>query len=611
MPTNIGLEISATSVRMAKVSVKGHHKSLIAFAESSLPTGAVAEGAIIDKDAVVAAINQCLTVPRLKRGRFEKPLSVYIAVSGLRAISREIEAPAVPDSELDEAVRLQAMDLIPFPADKTLLSARRLSSTPYNPKNADGIQQVRVLLAAAHKDLVDPFIEVTTAAGLIPKGIDLASSALVRSLGDQILTKSSPEAIVSVGSDLTIVVVHDAGRPVFVRTIAEGGNSITRAIATSLDIPFHDAENIKKFVGRPDRHTPPVAVAVARDESTKIITEIKNSIDYFSSTYSGLQIQRVLVTGGGSRLAGFIDRLSQALPIQVERASCLRSVQGERIGQDTAPGSQLDDVAAIAIGLAIPEPAGVKRLDLLPKDFVSGKRIKHYANLTAVGVAFIILILILVYALKLLDIRNAENQVGHYQTEIATLNKEIPKYNKTAIAETKLATDKSLALPIVATEVNWPRVLQLLGTTTPNGVVMTQFTGQASYGPGATTVTTTTTAPTTNSSGTSTTTTTNTSSTAVQEPPPLQTTLPSSTQVLGTIQASWATSIGAVGYTLFTMWALRSSYLGLLPYQSYGTITSPPITSTSGATVWSAPLNIMGDIKTNRYNEFNVNTSVK
>ena len=148
MPTNIGLEISATSVRMAKVSVKGHHKSLIAFAESSLPTGAVAEGAIIDKDAVVAAINQCLTVPRLKRGRFEKPLSVYIAVSGLRAISREIEAPAVPDSELDEAVRLQAMDIIPFPADKTLLSARRLSSTPYNSKNTDGSQEVRVLLAS-------------------------------------------------------------------------------------------------------------------------------------------------------------------------------------------------------------------------------------------------------------------------------------------------------------------------------------------------------------------------------------------------------------------------------------------------------------------------------
>ena len=616
MSTSIGLEISATSVRMAKVSVKGNHKSLIAFAESSLPIGAVVEGAIVDKVAVIAAINQCLTVPRLKRAHFEKPLSVYLAVSGLRAISREIEAPAVPDSELDEAVRLQAMDLIPFPPEKTLLSARRLSSSPYSSKNTDAGQQIRVLLAAAHKELVDPFIDVTTAAGLVPKGIDLASSALVRSLGGQVSTQSGPEAIVSVGSDLTIVVIHDAGRPIFVRTIAEGGNSVTRAIATALDIPFNDAESIKKFVGRPDRHTPPVAVVAARDASAKLITEIKNSIDYFSSTYSGIQIQRVLATGGGSRLTGFIERLSQALPVPVERGSCLRGVQGERIGQDTAPGSQLDDVAAIAIGLAIPEPAGIKRLDLLPKSFTSEKQLKHYANWISVGVAVIIIILILLYLSKLLTIHNAEATVGKDQTQITQLQKEIPVYNKTARTQTRIQKDENIALPVVATEVNWPLVLKSLSQElSRTGVTLTQFTGTAYYGPGGTAPTTTTTT-TTQAPGSTTTTTATTTSSAPSVTPQYyssQTSLPSQNEVLGTIQGSWKSTSGLAGYHAFYLWAIASYAYFEFPYQSYSAISSSAPSSSSSSssssnigTTWTAPLNIMGLIKSSRYNEFKV-----
>jgi|GEM_PF-1491208 len=607
MPTNIGLEISATAVRIAKVSTKGHHKNLIAFAESALPLGAVVDGAIVDKQAVITAIEQCLTVPRLKRGKFEKPLAVYLAVSGLRAISREIEAPNVPDAELDDAVRLQAMDVIPFPAEKTLISARRLSSTAYNAKNTDSAgQQIRVLLAAAHSDLVEPFIEVVVEAGLVPKGIDLASSALVRSLGDNVTSRSGPEAIVSVGADLTIVVVHDAGRPIFVRTIAEGGNSISKAIATSLDIPLTDADNIKKFVGRPDRHTPPVAVAAARDASARIITEIKNSIDYFSSTYSGTQIQRVLITGGGSRLVGFTERLSQALPIPVERASCLRTVQGEKIGQDTAPGSQLDDVAAIAIGLALPEPSGIKRLDLLPKDFSSAKRLKHTSKLFAEACLLVIIILAAIYGLRLLSIHNAENTLSQDRAKINQLNITIPKYNYIAQEETQMRKDSSIALPVVAEEVNWPSVIYYLAKEMPKTVAITSFTGTADYGAGGTApaVTTTTTAP----SGSITTTTlaasNGTVTTTLPPLPPVSDTPPALTEPIGVIQLQLKAPKGNSGYKTFYNWAYDTYKYGKFQYTSYQTISTSD--TANSQTTWSASINILGSIKPSRYAEFNV-----
>ena len=56
--------------------------------------------------------------------------------------------PLVPDGELDAAVRLQALDIIPFPVEKTLISARPLEELT----GPEGEPLRRVLVAAAHRD---------------------------------------------------------------------------------------------------------------------------------------------------------------------------------------------------------------------------------------------------------------------------------------------------------------------------------------------------------------------------------------------------------------------------------------------------------------------------
>ena len=79
----------------------------------------------------------------------------------------------------------------------------------------------RVLVAAAHVDLVNGVIDVVERAGLVVEGVDLISSALVRALGETgtptVATDPAaaaapateqPEAIVSIGAGLTVVVVH-------------------------------------------------------------------------------------------------------------------------------------------------------------------------------------------------------------------------------------------------------------------------------------------------------------------------------------------------------------------------------------------------------------------
>ena len=173
---------------------------LVAFGQVGLPPGAIVDGEVQDLSAVSDAI-----VRLWQNGKFQSK-SVVVGIAGLRAITREVDLPWVPDEDVDSAVRFQSEEVIPFPPDKTILSAQVLADNTAS----DGTKTRRVLVAAAHRDLVDGVVDAAEKAGLIVEGVDLVSSALVRALGDPSVAAERPEAIVSIGAGLTVVVVHQA-----------------------------------------------------------------------------------------------------------------------------------------------------------------------------------------------------------------------------------------------------------------------------------------------------------------------------------------------------------------------------------------------------------------
>ena len=209
----VGLDIGTSAVRAAELEFGAGAPVLVAFGQVGLPPGAIVDGEVQDHSAVSDAIERLW-----QNGKFQSK-TVVVGIAGLRAITRELDLPWVPDEDVDSAVRFQSEEVIPFPPDKTILSAQVLADNTA----PDGTRTRRVLVAAAHRDLVDGVVAATEKAGLIVEGVDLVSSALVRALGDPSVAAERPEAIVSIGAGLTVVVVHQHGRPQFVRTIGTGG----------------------------------------------------------------------------------------------------------------------------------------------------------------------------------------------------------------------------------------------------------------------------------------------------------------------------------------------------------------------------------------------------
>jgi type IV pilus assembly protein PilM len=382
--------------------------------------------------------------------------------------------PMVPDSEIDGAVRLQAPDVIPFSIDRALISARALEETV----GPTGMPIRRVLVAAAHRDLVDPLVQIVTAAGLNPVSVEPTSSAMIRALFDPETAIDGPEAIVAVGAGLTKVAVHENGVPHFVRTIAEGGDAVTAAIAGALGLPVADAEAIKLNLDESAPYSR-AALGAARDASMSLIGELRSSIDYYATLTGRSPVRRVVVTGGGSRLSGFVLQLQQQLRLPVVQGSALGRVDCSRLHLPPEELARLDSAVAVVVGLALPSLKEVKELDLLPPEVILGRKRKQLERaFIGVGI-FLVLVMAALGVQRFLKVHNAENQVASLQVQIAGLRTQIPKYDKVEQERALILQLAAISNPIVTDEVYWPGVIHALASATPSGGIISSFDGVA------------------------------------------------------------------------------------------------------------------------------------
>jgi type IV pilus assembly protein PilM len=472
----IGLDIGTSAVRAAELDISHHRPVLITYGQVGLPPGSLVDGEIRDGSSVTDAIKKLW-----ENGQFSSK-SVIVGIAGLRAITRELDLPFVPDNEVDSAVRFQSEEVIPFPPDQTILSSQILADYT----SPEGDKMRRVLVAAAHTDLVNGVIETVEKAELTVVGVDLISSALVRAVGGADVSEQ-PEAIVSVGAGLTVVVIHQKGRPQFVRTIGSGGNATTAAISGALDIPLGDAEAMKRRIGEPDAQFQS-ADRAAQEGKLDLVGEIRNSIQYFASLPGRLPVSRVLVTGGGSALHGLLPMLEDQVHLPVIPVSPLTQLDMSKLSLSQAQQDEVGPLLSTPIGLALPEPdKTVKKFNLLPPEVSQRARMKRIQERTLVGCVAVLVVLLGFGAWKFLQVHNAQNNVNALQSEISTLNAQVPKYDLVVAANNAYSAGVARRASVLDSAIDWPAVYNQLVAITPAGAKVQSFDGTATTATGTST----------------------------------------------------------------------------------------------------------------------------
>jgi len=204
--------------------------------------------------------------------------------------------------------------------------------------------------------MVQNIIDLAEATRLSPVGLDFVPIAVMRSVGVGAAFEDNgdDDAVLNVGGDVTSICIHKRGLPRFVRILPAGGADVTSAIVRGTGVTTEQAEAIKR--GR-SADVSPETLEEARStmaaRMAALVDEVRSSLDFYESQSRGARIRRVLVTGGGSLLEGFIESLNERVPAEVTRGRPFGRINVPP-QMETPEMAAVEPLLAVAIGLAIP-----------------------------------------------------------------------------------------------------------------------------------------------------------------------------------------------------------------------------------------------------------------
>jgi len=353
--TRVGVDVGSTAVRVAEVAV-GDTPTVVRAAQAPLPVGAVENGEVKQPDVVAQALRDVWGRAGVKAKH------VYLGVGNQRVVVREITLPWLPEKELRDTLAFQVQEFIPMASDEAVLDY-----DPLGELDQGGRRMQRILLVAAHRQMIGTLVESVTAAKHDQVAIDLTPFAIVRAIGtgDERLDLETQgdEAVVDVGAHVTSICVHDRGVTRFVRILPSGGRDVTLAISRGLGIPDEVAEALKRGdavelppdeEGRPQELPDRADVQrLALTRAGSFVDEVRSSLEFYAAQVPGARIARVVVTGGGSRLDGFLELLQERIPVPVDRGRLFERARSN-LDLDAEASEEAEALLGVAVGLALP-----------------------------------------------------------------------------------------------------------------------------------------------------------------------------------------------------------------------------------------------------------------
>ena len=337
----VGLDIGSSAVKAVELKPAGKAFKVTAFGSEPVPPDSIVDGAIMDGTAVVDAIR------RLFESRNIKTKEVAASLSGNAVIVKKISLPAMTEAELAESIYWEAEQYIPFDIQDVNLDYQILDRG-----DAGGKSAMDVLLVAAKKEKIADYTGVIGQAGRAAVVIDVDAFALQNAY--EVNYGIEPGAVVvllNAGASATNINILQGDQSVFTRDISTGGNAYTEALQKELNLPFEQADQLKRGQAV-DGVTYDDARPVLRAVSENVMLEVQKTFDFFKASAASDQINRIVVSGGASRAEGFSEMLSERFQAPVEMFDPFKRVTFDAARFRVDP-ADVAPTAAVAVGLAL------------------------------------------------------------------------------------------------------------------------------------------------------------------------------------------------------------------------------------------------------------------
>ena len=342
----LAVDIVSNSIKVAQLGGSANKYELLALGVMPLDPEAVVDGVVKDEDHVADALSRLI-----KAEKINTPYAVA-SVAGEAVIIKKIQVPQMPPDELEETIKKEAEQYIPFDIDDVRIDYHPLGKAGGVTETVDEEEEKdEILLVAVQNEIIDSRTEVLSRAGLKPVIVDLDTFAIVNALAiSKNINELGVVALIDLGASFTHVNIIIDGVSSFTRDIPIGGNMCTQLLMSKFDAEYEEAEDMKKGVLPADIDKPDV-VEVIVEAFESAIDEINKSFEFISTT-SNVQVEHIFLTGGGALLHGVDGLVADRLGVSAEIFDPMQNIKISRKNFDRENINRMGPLAMVALGLS-------------------------------------------------------------------------------------------------------------------------------------------------------------------------------------------------------------------------------------------------------------------
>jgi type IV pilus assembly protein PilM len=335
----LGIDIGTSAIKIVQLKMKKGKAILETYGSISLgPYGNVEIGQVtnLSTDSIAQALTDVLR---------ESNATINFGVISIPSASSLIFTISLPDkvteSQLSTIIPTEARKYIPVPISEITLDWFMIP-----PEAEIQTNKVEVLVVAIHNETLTRFQEILTKSHLQSNSFEMEIFGNIRSSFEHDI---AAVLLIDFGASKVKLSVVEAGIVRIFHVVNRGSQDITHNIASSLTISFNEAEKLKRSVGLNASSNNTVA-SIIKLSTDYIFSDITTVVLAYEKKYNR-SISKIILTGGGSSLPGFLEAATVVFHAQVVLGDPFAKVEApaflEQVLQSSGPEF------AIAVGLAL------------------------------------------------------------------------------------------------------------------------------------------------------------------------------------------------------------------------------------------------------------------
>lgn len=326
----LGIDIGASSIKIVQLGKKGDGAVLETYGEVALGPAAgleIGRATNLPYEKVAEALLDVMREAKVTT----KECGVAIPiVSSLVSI---IQMPDLGGRELAQMVPMEARKYVPVPISEVVMDwwvIPREEATEVGglkPKAAElpvkKVPTTEVMLAVIHNEAITRYENIISASALQSSFLEIEIFATIRATLDH---AAGTVMVFDFGAASTKLYIIERGILRKSHTINRGSQDLSLAISQSLGVPVAEAETMKREIGySTDPRYKNLAESITLTLEYIFSETARTIANHQRQTRKG--VEKIILTGGGVNLKGFIGLAKQTIEVPLEIANPYSKVE--------------------------------------------------------------------------------------------------------------------------------------------------------------------------------------------------------------------------------------------------------------------------------------------